>query len=137
VKFNTHAVITGNPKFTLSAKPGPFKVEADAQGALKIACGQIEARVSRVPIAMRIPFLQRRQRVEVGSVGPCTLRIKPLELEINAPSVHVGGVLAKDGMPCEVTGSLACDMEMDLSGTIPGRVTKAAFELAAEPDADE
>jgi hypothetical protein len=137
VKFSTHALIKGNPTFTLSAKPGPLKVEADAQGSLKIACGQIDARVSRVPISMRIPFLHRPRRVQIGSVGPCTIRIKPMEVEIHALSVHVGGVLAKDGMPCEVKGAVACDMEMDLSGTIPGRVTKAAFELAAEPDADE
>jgi hypothetical protein len=137
VKFSTHAVVTGNPKFTLSARPGPFKVEADAQGSLKIATGQIEARVSRVPISMRIPFLRRRPPVQVGSVGPCTVEIKPVSLEIQAASVHVDAVIAKDGMPCEVTGTVDCNMEMDLSGTIPGRITKAAIEMAADPGSDE
>jgi len=137
VKFSTHAVIKGNPRFTLSAKPGPFKAEADAQGALKIACGRIDARVSRVPISMRIPFLHRRSSVQIGSVGPCRLSIHPMEVEINALALHVGAVLAKDGMPCEVRGDVACDLEMDLTGSIPGRITKAAVELAAEPDSDE
>jgi hypothetical protein len=137
VKFSTHAVVKGNPTFTLSARPGPFKAEADAQGSLKIGCGRIDARVSRVPISMRSPFLQRRTSVQIGSVGPCSVRIQPMEVEISALALHVGAVLAKDGMPCEVRGDLACDLEVDLTGSIPGRITKAAVELAAEPDSDE
>jgi hypothetical protein len=137
VKFSTHAVIKGNPQFTLSAKPGPFKVEADAQASLKIATGEIDARLSRVPIAMRIPFLARPRSIQIGSVGPLRLRIRPIEVDINPVAVRVAGVIAKDGMACEVRGNVACDMEMDLTGSIPGRITKAAVELAAEPDAEE
>jgi hypothetical protein len=86
---------------------------------------------------MRIPFLRRRRSVQIGSVGPCAIRVQPMTLNIDALAVHVGAVLAKDGMPCEVSGTVACDMEVDLSGTVPGRITKAAVELAAEPDSDE
>ena len=137
MKFSTHAVVRGNPQFTLRAKPGPFKVEADAAGTLKIACGQIDARVSRVPIEMRIPFLRRSRRVQIASVGPARVRLQPMEVEVRALEVHVAGVLAKDGMACEVNGNVACDLELDLSGVIPGRITKAAVELAAEPESDE
>ncbi len=137
MKFNTQAVIRGNPQFTLRAKPGPFKVEADAQGSLKIACGSIDARLGRVPIAIRIPFLKRPRSVQVASVGPCDLRIQPMEVNIHALAVHVAGVLAKDGMACEVTGNIACDLEVDLSGSVPGRITKAAIEMAAEPESGE
>ena len=137
MKFSTHAAIKGNPKFTLSAKPGPFKVEADAQASLKIACGQIDARLSRVPIAMRIPFLQRPRSVQIGSVGPFTLRVRPLEVDINPIAVRVAGVIAKDGMACEVRGNVECDLDVDLTGSIPGRITKAAVELAADSDGEE
>ena len=137
MKFTTHAIVRGNPQFTLRAKPGPFKVEADAEGTLKIACGQIDARVSRVPIEMRIPFLRRTHQVQIASVGPASLRVQPLEVEVRALAVHVAGVIAKDGMACEVNGNVACDLEVDLSGYIPGRITKAAVELAAEPESGE
>ena len=137
MKFSTHANIKGNPKFTLSAKPGPFKVEADASASLKIASGQIDARLSRVPVAVRIPFLQRPRSVQIGSVGPFTLRIRPVEIDINPIAVHVGGVIAKDGMACEVRGNVECDMELDLTGSIPGRITKAAVELAADTGEEE
>jgi hypothetical protein len=137
VKFNTHAIVRGDPQFTLRAKPGPFKVEADAEGRLKIACGRIDARLSRVPISMRIPFLKRSHSVQIASVGPCTLRIQPIEVGIDALAVHVAGVLAKDGMDCEVSGKVACNMDVDLSGSIPGRITKAAIEMAADHDSAE
>ena len=111
MKFSTHTVVRGNPQFTLRAKPGPFKCEVDAAGSVKVACGPIDARVSRVPIALRIPFLKRRHGVQIASVGPCGIRIQPMEVEIHALALHVAGVLAKDGMACEVTGNVACDLE--------------------------
>jgi len=137
MKFNANAVVRGNPHFTLRAKPGPFKVEADAHGSLKVACGPIDARLSRVPVAMRIPFLKRPHRVQVASVGPCRVHVRPVELEIHAVALHVGGVFAKDGMDCELAGNAVCDLQLDLSGSIPGRITKAAIEMAADADSGE
>jgi hypothetical protein len=136
VKFNTQAVIRGNPEFTLTAKPGPFRVEAEGEGSLKVTTSRIEARVGRVPITMQIPFLGRNGAVQVGAVGPFGISVKPIEAEIRAFGVKCSAVLAKDGMDCRVDGKMACNFDIDLSGTIPGRVTKAAFELAADSDSD-
>ena len=137
MKFSTRAVIRRNPEFILRAKPGPFNVNVNAEGSLKISCGRINAHVSRVPVEVRIPFLKRATSVQVASVGPCSVHIDPMACEINALAVQVAGVLAKDGMDCEVTGKVACNMEVDVTGSIPGRITKAAIEMAAEPGADE
>ena len=137
MKFSTHAAIRGNPEFTLRAKPGPFKVEADAQGSFKVSSGRIDAGISRVPIAVRIPFLRRSTSVQVASVGPCRVRIEPIAVEFHTHGVHVSGVLAKDGMDCEVNGKMTCDMDIDLSGWIPGRITKAAVEMASEPERED
>jgi hypothetical protein len=60
-----------------------------------------------------------------------------VELEIHAVALHVGGVFAKDGMDCELAGNAVCDLQLDLSGSIPGRITKAAIEMAADADSGE
>lgn len=136
MKFNTEAKVRGTPEFTLTARPGPFKVEADAEGSLKITTSRIDARIERVPITMQIPFLGRRGAVQVGAVGPFGVAVQPIELEIRAFGVRCSAVLAKDGMDCRVDGKIACNLDLDLSGTIPGRVTKAAIELAADSESD-
>jgi hypothetical protein len=137
VKFSTQAAIRGVPEFSLSAKPGPFTIEADAEGSLTVSTSRIDARVERVPITMQIPFLGRRGAIQIGAVGPFGVSIQPVELEIRAFGVKCSAVLAKDGMDCRVDGKLTCNLDVDLSGTIPGRVTKAAIELSADSDSDE
>lgn len=137
MKFSTETVIRGNPKFTLRAKPGPFTIEAGAQGAVTIACHGLDARVGRVPIVMRIPFLKRTRSIQISAVGPFAFHIQPMEMEFRLHGVQLAAVLAKDGMDCEVTGNVDCDMTVHLSGVIPGRLAKASIEMAAEPGEEE
>lgn len=134
MKFKTQTVIIGNPQFTLRAKPGPLNVEARAEGGVTVACHGLDARVGRVPVTMRIPFLKHVRSVQISAVGPFVVRIRPMEMEFRLHDVQVAAVLAKDGMDCEVTGNVACDLHVDLSGEIPGRLAKASIEMAAEPE---
>ena len=137
MRFKTHAVIQGTPQFTIRAKHGPFAFEAGAEGTLKIATGAIAGRIDEIPITLAIPFLRRRGGVRtVASIGAFGVQIQPLDVEIRAFGVRCSGVLAKDGTSCGVDGQMACKMDVDLTGTVPGRVTKASIEMAGDDDTE-
>jgi hypothetical protein len=127
----------GSPKFRVLARSSPIGFEASADGSVKGLAGPFVARVDEIPLALRIPFLRRRRGLEtVGSIGAFRVRVERFEVEAQAFGVRVGGILAKEGMRCTMAGTVACKTEIDMTGTIPGKVAKVAIQLADEDDVE-
>lgn len=131
--LETHVVMEGSPEFKLQAKLKPTAFEAGGEGSLKVVTGPITARVEEIPISLTIPFLRRGGGVVmVASIGVFGVRLDPIEAKLQAFGVRFDGVLGKDGMEGSLEGTVACRMELDLAGTLPGRVAEAAIEKALE-----
>lgn len=131
MKFQSNAIIAGSPQFQLQVKSNPLAFAVDGEGSLKIATGPITAQVAEIPIAVTIPFLRRGGGVVAAvALGPFGVRLEPIEASVQAFGVRVGGVLGKDGMECNLNGTVTCKMELDVSGDIPLKVVKAGFEGA-------
>jgi hypothetical protein len=127
----------GSPKFRLFARSSPIGFEASADGSAKGLAGPFVARVDEIPFTLRIPFLRRGRGLQtVASIGTFGVRLERFEVEAQAFGVRVGGILAKDVMRCTMGGTVACKTEIDMTGTIPGKVAKVAIQLADEEDVE-
>lgn len=136
MKFKSHSVIQGNPQLKLRAKSEPIGFKAGAEGSLKLTVGQIDARVDEIPVNVTIPFLRGGGVRKVASLGAFGVHIDPFPVAVEAFGVRFDGVLGTEGMDCTLDGSMACKMELDMAGSLPGTVAKAAFELADEEDVE-
>lgn len=132
MKFSSHATIEGAPKFEVQARAEPIGVKAGAEGAGRASIGPVNARVAAIPITLVIPFLGGVKRV--GAVGPFDLHLDAVDVAVERFELRCEGVLGPDGLTCGLEGGVGCKMEIDLTGTLPGRVAKAALEFA---DTDE
>jgi hypothetical protein len=137
VRFRSRAVMQGNPTFRVRTKSGPIAVEVSGEGALRVAAGPVTARIDEIPITLTIPFLRRNGGVQtVASVGGFCVQLERFDVDVPAFGVRVHGVVGKDGMQCTIGGKIGCKTELDLSGTIPGKVARVAIQIADEEDVD-
>lgn len=136
MKLKAHAVMQGNPEFKLQAKCNPIGFEVTADGSLKLQTGPIAAEIGEIPITLRIPFLRRAGGVRIiGSIGPFGVRLQPIDAKLQSISLRIGGTLGKESLACDLEGRIACKTEVDLAASIPAKVTKVAFDVAAaEPE---
>ncbi len=135
MKFESHATVEGCPEFKLNMHSEPLAFDVHGEAGFSFKSQPITAQVSAIPINLTIPFLRRHCGiVTVASIRPFGIRIDPIEAEVKAFGVNVNGVLGKDGMDCRLDGTVACKMGIDFDAKMPGRVTKAAIELAAGDD---
>jgi hypothetical protein len=135
VKYSSHATISGSPKFEVGAHAEPVGIRCGAEGSLRSRVGPIHARIGRVPITLAVPFLGGVQTV--GAVGPFDLRLEPVDLSVEDLQLRCEGVVGADGLDVRLEGGVACEMHVDLKGTLPGRVAKAHLEFAEHEEQGE
>jgi hypothetical protein len=138
LRFKSHAVVQGRPELKLRAEAGPLAFRAAAEGSVRASLGPIDAAVGEIPLLLAIPFLRRGGGMrKVGAIGAFGIHIAPFQVAAEGFGVRFDGVLGTEGMACDLHGTVACKMEMDLVGTLPGKVAKASLELVDGVDVDE
>jgi hypothetical protein len=135
MKYSSHATISGAPKFEIRAHAEPIGIRCGAEGAARARIGPISARVGRVPISVAVPFLGGVQTV--GAVGPFDLRLEPIDLAVEELELRCEGLLGAEGLDVALDGGIACEMRVDLDGTLPGRVAKAQLEFSEQEGQEE
>lgn len=130
MRFSAHLTAAGQPEFRLRTEMGPLSFVARGQGTLQINTGRIELAIDAVPITIRVPFLPPSRRATAGSIGPFRVHIKPAEASVRATEVGVEGRIGTEEGGCAVEGTARGQVEVDLTGEIPGRLVKAAVEGA-------
>ena len=128
MNYSARATVAGKPKFEMRAHAEPIAFKCGVEGAVRARIGPIEARVGRVPIVLAIPFLGGLQ--PVGAVGPFEFCTGPIDLAIESLELRADGVIGTEGLTCGLEGGVDCCWEIDLHGTLPGRVTRASLEFA-------
>jgi len=135
VRHSSHATIEGAPRFEIRCRSEPIRVAGALEGALKARIGAIHARVGRVPITLAVPFLGGIQTV--GAVGPFDFELEPVDVAIEEFELRCDTVLGPDGLACGLEGGVDCKWEIDLSGVLPGRVSRASVEFAEDEEPEE
>jgi hypothetical protein len=92
----------------------------------------VRARVSGVPIRLAIPFLGGLQRV--GEIGPFDLELEPIDLALEELELRCEGLVGPEGLSVGLDGGISCRMEIDVDGTLPGRVARAHLEFEEEAE---
>jgi hypothetical protein len=111
--------------------------KANAEGSGTVSLGPIDVAVGEIPVLLTIPFLHSGGGVrKLGAIGAFGVRIKRFQVTAEGFGVRFDGVLGSEGMTCDLHGTMACKLEMDLTGTLPGKVAKASLELADGEDVD-
>ena len=137
MKYTTHATVKGAPKFEARAHAEPIAFRCGCAGALRARVGPIQARIGAVPIRLAVPFLGRLQTV--GAVGPFAVRVDDVDVALEELELRCEGLLGAEGLDVGLEGGVGCEMQIDLEGTLPGRVRRAQLEFSEpeEPYEDE
>lgn len=137
MKFKTHGSVAGSPQFKIRARSEPIAFKAGAEGSFGLGVGPIDAHVGEIPLKVRIPFLRSGAGVRtVGAIGDFGVRVESFEVSAKGFGVRFDGTLGTEGIACDLDGTVACKMEMDLTGSVPGKVARASLELADGEDMD-
>ena len=132
MKYTSHATIKGAPKFEVRAHAEPIGVKCGLEGAARARVGPIHARIGRVPITLAVPFLGGIQTV--GAVGPFDVSLEPVDLAVEELELRCEGIVGAEGLDVGLEGGIACEMRVDLEGTLPGRVSKAQLVFAEQEE---
>ena len=135
MRYSSHATIEGAPRFDVRAQAEPIAITCGLEGAVRAGIGPIRARVGPVPVMVEIPFLGRVRRV--AAVGPFDIRLDPVDVAIEQIELRCAGALGTEGLTVGLEGGIACKMEVDLIGKLPGRVARARLEFEEEGELED
>jgi hypothetical protein len=137
LKFNSNITLQGNHGVKIDAKSGPITCSASADGSFKLTTGPIRAQVGEIPIRLAIPFLAGPAAMRtVAAIGAFGVRFDPCTVEVQAFGVRCQGVLAAEGMQCQLNVNLAGKTQVDLLGSIHGKLARVLLELADEDEVE-
>lgn len=131
--FSTHLEISGNPELKVNVKAAPLDFQLGGEASLAFSSGPISGHVEQISIQVRVPFLKHNHGyVVAASIGPFGVNLHEINATVRAFGVHVGGVLGKEGIDCDLAGDVRCCMQVDVNGRLPGKVVEAAIKAAFE-----
>jgi hypothetical protein len=110
------------------------RAEFTLHGAATITVGteRIHLDISEIPLRLAIPFHKHR-RVVAGSLGPFHVAVRPTEATLRIAEARATGHLGgPEGLSSELHCQGNCKAEIELHGSVPGKVLKAAFETVLE-----
>jgi hypothetical protein len=123
----------GHPDLKLRAKTDPIELDLRCEGAFKLATGPIRARIERIPVTVRIPFLARAHgNVQAMTIGPFNVEIEPFEAKLKVVECWAKAKIGKDGLQVDLAGIGACKLDVELTAEVPTKALGAALKGALE-----
>lgn len=131
--LNAKLQFHGHPDLKLGVTSGPLDVELRCEGDLKLGIGPIRARIDRVPVYVRIPFLKRHPGgIAAAAVGPFNVQVDHFNADLRAVEASVRGQVGKNGLQLDLAGKGACRFDVDVAAELPARAFGAALKSAME-----
>jgi hypothetical protein len=125
--------VHGHPDLKLGVTSGPLDFEFRCDGTLRLGIGPIRARVERVPVYVRIPFLKRHSAtIAAAAVGPFNVQVDRFEADVRAVDATARGVVGKNGINADFAGKGACNFDVDVKAELPKKIFGAAIKSALE-----
>lgn len=131
--LNAKLQIHGHPDLKLGVTSGPLDFEIRCNGDVKLGVGPIKARVDRVPVFVRIPFLKRHPHgIAAAAVGPFNVHIDAFAADLRAVQASVHGQVGKNGLHLDLAGKGACAFDVDVAAELPAKALNAAIKSALQ-----
>jgi len=127
---NTRITVAAHPDVNLQLKIKPVDFQIGGEASLSLATGDIRFRVEEIPIHIAIPFLRRR--VNLGSVGPFGVNVKPFEAKLQALGVNARLMFGKECAEANIHATGNCKAEIDVDGELAEEMIKTAKKPIAE-----
>jgi hypothetical protein len=128
----------GHPDLKLRAKTDPIELDLRCEGALKLSTGPIRARIEKIPVTVRIPFLARHHgNVQAMTVGPFDVQIDPLDAKLKIVECWARAKIGKDGLQVELAGVGACKFDVEMKAEMPSKTLGAVLKNALESDEED
>jgi hypothetical protein len=123
----------GHPDLKVRASTDPIELDLRCEGAFKLATGPIRARIEKIPVTVRIPFLARAHgNVQAMTVGPFDVQIDPAEAKLKIVECWARAKIGKDGLRVDLTGLGACKFDVEMTAEMPTKALGAALKGALE-----
>jgi len=132
MKFKTFWKMRSSPNFKVNADMEPIGLDAGLEGAFEAGVGAISASIGEIPVKVAIPFLKRRGKILVASVGGFKVKLDPFHVKLDCARLHLKGVLGQGGIKGSMECKVACRTEADMSGEVTGKPGILKLDLGEE-----
>lgn len=133
MKFKTFLKMRSSPNFKVDANMEPLCISAAIDGALlDIGISAVSVSIGAIPIRASVPFLKRRGKVLMASVGGFRARFQPMQFKLNCPKANISGTIGEKGIKGSMDFKVACRTEADMCGEVTGKTGAIRFDLGEE-----
>jgi hypothetical protein len=117
---NTRITIASHPDVNLQLRIKPLDFQIGGEASLGLTTGSIHFKVEEIPVHIAVPFLRRR--VNLGSVGPFGVQVKPFEAKLDALGVSARVTFGKEWAEAGVHATGNCKAEIDVDSDLAKQI---------------
>lgn len=133
MKFKTFWKMKSSPNFKVEANMEPLCIAAAIEeAALEVGISALSVSIGAIPIRAAVPFLKRRGKVLMASVGGFRARFNPMQLKLNCPKALIKGTIGEGGIKGKMDFKVACKTEADMCGEVTGRPGAIRIDLGGD-----
>jgi hypothetical protein len=128
----------GHPDLKVRARTDPIELDLRCEGAFRLSTGPIRARIEKIPVTVRIPFLARAHgNVQAMTVGPFDVQIDPFDAKLKLIECWARAKIGKDALQVDLNGLGNCKFDVELTAELPKKAIGAALKSALESDGED
>ena len=135
MKFKAYARMQSCPSIKLKAKVDSLDFRTSIGGSFHSRLGPFSGHIGEIPIRLTIPFLKHRPII--ASVGDINFNLDSFQLNVENVKMDLKGVLGLKGITTEIDSKIDCNSDINLEGTVQGRIGLSHFDLGDEDNEKE
>lgn len=135
MKFKTQGRMRSSPNFKVDADVHPIGIDSTIAGSFEGGVSAIAASIGEIPVKVAIPFLKRKEKTLIASIGGFKIKLNPFHIKVDNAKVHVKGTLGPDGIKGRLDCQVACRTDVDMSGEVTGKPGIFKLDLGEEEQA--
>jgi hypothetical protein len=131
MKFKVFGRMQSCPSIKLETEISPLDFGACINGHFHGELGPFHARIGEIPFRLAIPFLRRRP-VLMGSIGGFPIKLDRFQVNVEKAGLDVSGTVGLNGIQASAEAVVDCETDLQLQGTIMGKVGLSHLDLGEE-----
>ncbi len=138
MKFKTRMKMHSTPDFKANVSMEPIGFNTVVKGSFAGALGAIAATVDEVPIRLAIPFLRRKNKLQlIGTIGGFEFKLNPVTIKLDDANVQLDGIFGTKGIRGVMDTKVACETDARMDGSVSGRLGSFNVKLEEETFEEE
>ncbi len=131
MKFKVFGRMQSCPSIKLETEISPLDFGACISGHFHGELGPFSAKIGEIPFRLAIPFLRRRP-VLMGSIGGFPIKLDRFQINVEKAGLDVSGTVGLNGIQASAEAIVECATDVQLQGTIMGKVGLSHLDLGDE-----